>query len=328
MGVGRALALGLTVWLAAAGAAAQPAPASEDARIAEALELRVQQRDAEALTLLTSVWEQTRSPRARAQMARAEQALGRWLDAHQHMSEALASEDDPWISARRASLEEERERIRAHLGRLEVLGGVPGATVRIEGREVGSLPLREALWVNTGTVQIELVAPGYLTAQRSVAITAGRTARETVAMVPVRAAPAAAPVVVPVAIPPAMVATGGPSRGAPWATLGNAAVITGAVLLVGGVASHVVRERSVASAAELGCGYDPSGRLAGPAECAGRVETIDLATALLVTGYTAGALLVGGGVAALVAAPRGAPRPRARLRCAPTWGGASCVVAF
>ena len=328
MGVGRGLALGLSVWLAASSAAAQPAPSSEDARIAEALELRGQQRDAEALTLLTSVWEETRSPRSRAQMARAEQALGRWLDAHQHMSEALASADDPWIAARRGSLEEERERIRAHLGRLEVLGGVPGATVRIEGREVGTLPLREARWVNTGTVHLELQAPGYLTAQRSVEITAGGTARETVTMVPVRAAPATAPLVVPVAIPPAAVAAGAPSRSAPWTTLGNAAVITGAVLLVGGVVSHVVRERSVASAAEIGCGYDPSGRLAGPAECAGRVATIDLATALLVTGYTAGALLVGGGVAALVAAPRAAPRPRAGLRCAPTWGGASCVVAF
>lgn len=328
MGVGRAHALGLAVWLAAVGAAAQTPTASEDARIAEALELRGQQRDAEALTLLTSVWEETRSPRSRAQMARAEQALGRWLDAHQHMSEALASEGDPWIAARRGSLEEERERIRAHLGRLEVLGGVPGATLRVDGREVGSLPLDEALWVNTGTVQIELQAPGYLTAQRSVAITAGGTARETVTLVPMRAVPATAPVVVPVTIPPAMVTAEAPARGAPWTTLGNAAVITGAVLLVGGVVSHVVRERSVESAAEIGCGYDPSGRLAGPAECAGRVATIDLATALLVTGYTAGALLVGGGVAALVAAPRAAPRPRAGLRCAPTWGGASCVVAF
>ena len=55
MGARRAAALGLAVWLAAAGAAAQPAPASENARIAAALALRVQQRDAEALTLLTAV---------------------------------------------------------------------------------------------------------------------------------------------------------------------------------------------------------------------------------------------------------------------------------
>jgi hypothetical protein len=321
----RAAAIGWAAWLLGASAAAQTPVASEDARIAEALSLRVQQRDAEALSLLTSVWNDTRSPRARAQMARAEQALGRWLDAHAHVEEALAAASDPWIAARRASLEEERERMRAHLGRVEVLCDVPGATARIDGRDVGALPLAAAPWASAGTVQVEVLAPGHLAAQRSVVVRAGETARETVTLVPLPA-PVAPPAVV-VARPAA--AVDAPGRGTLWTTLGATAVAAGSVLLVGGAVSHGVRELSVASAAAAGCGEDPSGALVGPPECGGRVATIDLAAALAVTGYAAGAALLGSGVALLVTAPRATPAPaRAGVRCAPSWGGATCALAF
>lgn len=325
----RAAAIGWAAWLVAAAAAAQTPVGSEDARIAEALALRVQQRDAEALTLLTSVWNDTHSPRARAQMARAEQALGRWLDAHAHVEEALAAASDPWVAARRASLEEERERMRAHLGRVEVLCDVAGATARIDGRDVGALPLAAAPWVSAGTAQLEVLAPGHLAAQRSVVVRAGETARETVTLVPVPApvAPAVPPAAVVVVRPPA--AVDAPARGTLWTTLGATAVAAGSVLLAGGAVSHGVRELSVASAATAGCGEDPSGALVGPPECGGRVATIDLAAALAVTGYAAGAVLLGSGVALLVTAPRAPSAPaRAGVRCAPSWGGATCTLAF
>lgn len=324
--------LGLGLWLAAGGALAQtPAePSTLDARIAEALALRVEHRDAEALTLLTTLWEETHSARARAQMARAEQALGRWLDAERHMGEALAVADDPWIAARRASLEQERRFVREHLGRIEVLGGVPGASVRVDGREGGALPLAEPLWASAGTVVLEVSAEGYVTAQRTVSVTAGATARETLTLVPVRVveAPVPRPEVPVVVRPPAR--TDPPTRSPVWSTLGVASLVTGGVLLVGGVASHVARETLVASAAGIGCGYDEqTGAVVGGMDCPERVSTIDLSTALMATGYVSGALLLGAGVALLATAPRrGATGAQTTLMCAPTWGGARCALRF
>lgn len=322
----------LVVVLLAGPVSAQTPPAATlDARIAEALELRMQHRDAEALALLTAAWEETHSPRARAQMARAEQALGRWLDAEQHMSEALAEGSDPWVGARRVSLEEERRTIREHLGRVEVLSDVAGASVRVDGRDGGTVPLREPLWASAGTAVLEVGAEGYVTAQRSVVVTAGGTARETVTLVPVR-------VIAPPVVPPAVVvvpplsqrAEPPPSARSPvWSTLGVASVVTGGVLAIGGVASHVAREVLVTSAAGAGCGYDAqTGAVVGGGDCVDRVSTIDLATALMVTGYAAGAVLLGTGVALLATAPRATTTPRVSLRCAPAWGGASCAVTF
>jgi len=327
----RTVGVALVVALLAGGASAQTPPDATtlDARIAEALALRIQQRDAEALTLLTALWDETHSPRARAQMARAEQALGRWLDAQQHMGEALATEGDPWITARRASLEDERRTIREHLGRIEVLGAVEGATVRVDGRDGGALPLSEPLWASAGTALLEVSAEGYVTAQRSVVVTASGMARETVTLVRVQsvAAPVERPEVV-AARPPARAEA--PVRSPVWSTLGAASVVTGGVLVIGGVASHVAREVSVASAAGVGCGYDEqTGAVVGGGDCVDRVSTIDLATALLVTGYVTGAVLIGTGAALLATGPRaGSTAPRAALRCAPTWGGGSCVVTF
>lgn len=321
----------LVVALLASGAASAQTPPTLDARIAEALELRMQHRDAEALALLTAAWEETRSSRARAQMARAEQALGRWLDAERHMTEALTADADPWVDARRSSLEEERRTIREHLGRVEVLSDVAGASVRVDGRDGGTLPLREPLWANAGTAVLEVSAEGHVTAQRSVVVTAGETARETVTLVPVRviAAPVTTPVVV-VPQPPVRVGSPPPGRNPVWSSLGVAGVVAGGVLAVGGVASHVAREVLVTNAAGAGCGFDAqTGAVVGGGDCVDRVSTIDLATALMITGYVSGAVLLGTGVALLGTAPRaGATTPRVSLRCAPGWGGASCALRF
>lgn len=312
--------------LGTATAAAQPAPPSLDATIAEALALRVAGRDAEALVILTRAWEATRSPRALAQMARAEQALGRWLDAEQHMTEALAA-DDPWIVARRASLDEERARVRSHLGRIELLGLPDGARVRIDGRGPYAVPFAEPAWSAVGAVLVEVEAPGCYAVARRVVVDAGATTRETITLVHVPTEPPRAPdpaVVAPVAAPPPVVAP--TPSGLSRATLGVVGVTAGAAFVLGGIAAHITREVVVSDAASQGCGYDPSGRLVGPSACVDRVSTIDVATALTWTGYVLGAAFVGVGVALVVSSPR-APA-HTTLRCAPAWGGAMCTLRF
>lgn len=318
-----AVALALTLTLAAAAVVAQPAPPSLDAAIAEALALRVDGRDAEALVILTRAWEATRSPRARAQMARAEQALGRWLDAEQHMTEALAA-DDPWVAARRASLEAERARVRDHLGRVEVLGLPAGARVRVDGRGPYVTPLAEPPWSAAGTALVTVEAEGFFPLTRRVLVDAGATTRESLTLVPVPPpTPSPAPPAPSLPLPP-LTRAAPPSDPALRRAFGVAGVATGAVFLLGAVAAHVTRELVVSGAASQGCGYDPSGRLVGPADCADRVASADVATALAVTGYVLGAVTAGAGVA-LVATTA---RARIAWACAPAGVGLACAVQF
>lgn len=316
--------LAFSLVLAAATAVGQPLGAL-DAAIAQALALRAQGRDAEALVLLTAAWETSRSPRARAQMARAEQALGRWLDANAHMTEALGSTDDPWIAARVGLLEEERARIRERLGRIEVLGLPDGARVRIGDGEPRTTPLAEPLWCAAGDVVLQVEAEGFFSTTRRVVVDAGRTARETVALVRVAAPPSPSQTHPPASPPPSPPAS--PPARDPRLMIGIAGTITGGVFLAGGVAAHVVREVLVSAAADRGCAYDTDGRLVGPADCAERTTGIGAATALLATGYAVGALFVGTGVALALTAPRGSPATR-RVACAPWNVGLACTFIF
>lgn len=312
--------LAFSLVLAAATAEGQPLGALDTA-IAQALSLRAQGRDAEALALLTAAWETSRSPRARAQMARAEQAVGRWLDANAHMTEALGSPDDPWIAARVGLLEEERARIRERLGRIEVLGLPDGARVRIGDGEPRTTPLGEPLWCAAGDVVLRVEAEGFFSTTRRVVVDAGRTARETVALVRVAAPPSSSQPRAPASPSPS------PPARDPRLMIGIAGTITGGVFLAGGVAAHVVREVLVSAAADHGCANDTDGRLVGPADCAERTTSIGAATALLATGYAVGALFVGTGVALALTAPRASPATR-RVACAPWNVGLACTFIF
>jgi tetratricopeptide (TPR) repeat protein len=166
------------------GFVARAGAQSPDELLAAGLELREQGRDEEALDLFQRAYDVDPTPRARAQVALAEQALGRWLDAEQHLSEALGHERDPWIRGRRRVLEAALAEIRSHIGELDVDVDVTGAELRVGGRAVGELPLDAPLRLPMGTVEIEVVASGYREAHRTVEIRAGELSRESIALVP------------------------------------------------------------------------------------------------------------------------------------------------
>jgi len=67
------------------------AQTSLNAQISRGVALRRQGRDASALEVFQSAWRSSRAPRALAQVALAEQALGRWVAAEAHLVEALAA---------------------------------------------------------------------------------------------------------------------------------------------------------------------------------------------------------------------------------------------
>jgi hypothetical protein len=143
------------------------------------VDLRRHGNDARALELFQHAYSVRRSPRAAAQMGLAEQALGRWVAAFGHLREGLAAKDDPWIARNRITLSDAAARVAEHVGWLEIVGGSPGAEVRLDGIGRGQLPLNHSLVVTTGSVAIEITVPGRLPVQRTTVVRAGETTRES-----------------------------------------------------------------------------------------------------------------------------------------------------
>jgi len=166
----------------AASAGAQDA----DTLIKQGVELRRENKDQAALEQFQRAYDLSPTPRALAQMALAEQALGRWVDAEAHVTRALASPGDPWIAKYEATLERSREAIAGHLGSLVVTGTPAGAEVHVDGRPVGALPLGP-LRLPTGSVVVDVSANGHTPVTRALSIVSGQIAREDFALPPTSA---------------------------------------------------------------------------------------------------------------------------------------------
>jgi hypothetical protein len=190
---GRTAAVGFLVASAIASAAwSQDA----DALIDRGVELRANGQDEVALQMFRQAWEARRSPRALVQIALAEQALGRWVDAEAHLAEALTDARDPWVRRHLRALRSAQGEIRQHVGELQLQGNVPGAEVLMGGRVVCTLPA--TLRVPTGAVTFTVRALGYESVTRTVSVEGPAPHREVVALEPeARAAVAALPTAPP-----------------------------------------------------------------------------------------------------------------------------------
>jgi len=147
--------------------------------VREGIALRRKGDDAAALEKFQEAFRLDSSARTMAQIALAEQALGRWVPAHEHLTHSLESKSDPWIKKNRAPLSDALKVISEHVGQLEILGGTPGTEVRINSVSRGQLPLARPLTLATGTVTIDLAAPGFVPLQRSTVIRAHEVLRES-----------------------------------------------------------------------------------------------------------------------------------------------------
>jgi len=176
-GVLAGLGLMLAVGSGVAAAAAAAEETGEDATIRHALQLRKRGNDREALVELRRAYDLWHSPRAAAQLGFAEQALGMWPQAEAHVGEALRGKDDRWIRKNRGTVEQALATIRAHVGRVEIVGGEPGAQVTINGQPAGALPLADAVAVSAGPVEIEVRAAGFAPSVKTVNVAVGEYAR-------------------------------------------------------------------------------------------------------------------------------------------------------
>ena len=172
--------LGFTVIFALLGAPAaraQTAASEADAAISKGVELRRQGKNEEALEQFQKAFRLAPTPRAKAQIGLAEQAIGRWADAERDLGEALAEAGDPWITRQRLVLSEAMNVIRQHVGGLTIKGEPAGAVVELDGEAVGVIPLAER-HVTAGEVVVTVRAPGYVSVTRKVYVTSGQLAAE------------------------------------------------------------------------------------------------------------------------------------------------------
>jgi hypothetical protein len=311
--------------------------------VRDGVALRRAGRDAEALTLFRAVAERCPQPRVRVQLAWAEQAVGRWVDAERDLRAALATRDDAWVEQRRARLEQDLVRIREHLGEFQVTGGVAGAEVLLDGAVVATLPMTAPVTAVVGAARVELRREGYYPVRRDVTITAGVVAREEVQMRPEPAAPPVVATVAPPVLPPIVLAPPpteppppshvAPRRGQPdpaWRTVAWASTVTAAALAASTVGALVFRQvRYDDFQRDPGCFVDRgTGAPAGGGGCTGAHDDVQTAsTAAIVTGVAAGAFAAGA-VVAWVRARRASSTESVAWSCLPSPTGGACALSF
>jgi hypothetical protein len=245
------LLLVLTIALVTTGSRAD---ADDDALVEKGLKLRRDGRDAEALALFRRAYEARPAPRTQAQIALAEQALGKWVEAERDLLLALALADDPWITSHRQTLDKALATIGKRLGTLTVEANAPEAELLLNGAQAGKLPVRQ-LRVAAGTVLIEVRAKHYAPLARSIEISPGATSTERFELSAIRepakpaveiaatARPAAPETPTPAPNPTDIRVKGAVAtrRAFAWGALGAAGAFLG-----GAIAAQIVREGNAA----------------------------------------------------------------------------------
>jgi hypothetical protein len=306
---------------ARANAQAEDPAAEAEAAIARGVALRQAGNDDEALAAFRQADQRSPSPRAKAQIALAEQALGQWVAAERDLRAALAAVDDPWIQRNREALAAAMNQIASRLGSLEVRTSAPGAELFVNEERVASLPLAEPIRVAVGTVSLEVRAPGHLAQRRSIDVTSGARLREVFALVaarPIEPEPRAGDAGngARATEPRARVVVSEPSGApiGPIVTLG----LGGTSMILSGVFG------ALRGGAYAACPYDASTNTLlcdGPMATARAQAGVGYTTGVNVTLVTGAVLLVGGGAwLAVSMLQRGGERPatRASVRWAPS----------
>ena len=321
------------------GRVARASPEKDaDAIIARGIELRRQGRDEEALALFNEAQAMSPSPRARAQVALAEQALGLWLSAEAKLVAVLAVTTDPWITKNRAALEGALAVVARHVGSLEVYGP-EGAEVVLDGVSLGTLPSKTPFRVEVGPRTLELRKAGFHTTARAIEIPPGGVARASIVLAPLASPPASVEPPVDAATEKALTpkparpreheTSAEPDPGHVQRLLGWTFAATGVGLVAAGGIGLIVRTSLVDSYNDT-C---PGLGVAQPADCDEKLaDARTWLTVSIISLVTGGIFATGGATLVLSAPSRPAPRSRARVgpACAPNIAvpGLSCSLAF
>jgi tetratricopeptide (TPR) repeat protein len=305
----RVLGLVLLASVFAPRASAQDA----DALIDEGIALREAGRDTEALVRFEAAHALSPGARSLAQIALAEQALGRFVDAEEDLREALASGTDRFIRRNRALLEQALAEIAGHIGEVTLDGGVEGARVVVDGTDRGRLPLPSPLRLDAGTARVEVEADGFMPFAGSVVVRGGETTTLAIALEPRPGETAAA-------VPAPALRAEDSEDGAPAWLVPTGASLAGAGLVGLGVGIGLLVVRDDHAAARLVCSD-------AEAACRARYQAALDAEAGAIAGFVVGGLLAAGGAGMLIAGAL-LPGAEASVACAPSGLGAVCAGRF
>jgi hypothetical protein len=164
---------------------ATPALAAEDA-VVEALiqrgiQLRRNSADEDALAVFLEAEKQDpTSVRVLLHVVTAAQAAGKWLMADSYMRKVSALSDDSYYRRHSEAIEVVRRAIASRVGTFQAQGGPDGASVRLDGQLVGTLPMDQPSSVEAGAYLMEVHKPGFYRLRRQVTISGGVLTREPV----------------------------------------------------------------------------------------------------------------------------------------------------
>jgi hypothetical protein len=324
--------------------------AEVEALIAKGNELRRAGTPGPALPYFQKAYQLARTPRTAGQLGLAELAAGYPVEAEEHLSAALQSPNDPSIVKYRQMLSDSLTMARGQIGELAIAGNPAGATVAVNGRDVGILPLSSTIKVPARNTEIVVRASGYAEQRQFVPIAGGQRHELTFNLAKVEQPAEAAPVVVaapaPAAAPSPAATPAAPAAAAveqsatrneaPSSTARTAAWIAGGGALVAagtGLALQLAA-RSNNSDFNASCETEPTIHATGKAlsneQCQDRFDTWTWQRRWSLVGYSSGAALaVTSTVLFLVSRPTSAaPTTHAHLTCAPTANGISCQGVF
>jgi len=315
----------LAVTLATPSALGQASGA--DAAIERGVRLREQGKDDEALAEFQRAYEESPTPRARAQMGLAEQALGQWVAADRDLRGATETHGDTWIESRRSVLESALKTIAGHLGSLEVRGKGASGDVYVDGVKVGTLPMEGARRVEVGTRTLEVRAPGFYPVSRPIIVLPGETTRETLDLVALPAVgplPAASPHAESRALAAAeapQAASNGPSRALAIVGFG----LAGASLALAFVGLAERASEISAYNADATCPGEASATQ--PAACADRLSSASTWRTVSIASFIGAGAFTATAVTLLVTAPK-RPTATRSLACRGGFGTVGCSLSF
>jgi hypothetical protein len=128
----------------------------------------------EALALFQRGWVLSKAFMLAANLANAEQHAGKFRDAAEHMTFALAEAPPNLGDDDRKSLEDVLAQARAKVGALIINVHTPGAVVSVNGEVVGTAPLSGVFFLDPGPAVVEARLNGYLGARLAKTAVAGQ----------------------------------------------------------------------------------------------------------------------------------------------------------
>lgn len=179
------LAVCCSLLSAASGASAQSGDL--EAQLQEGIELQKGGADRAALKVFLEAEQLApNSVRVLMHIVSSSQAAGEWLQARRYLDKVAEYKQDAYYRKHRALIERMRDIVDARVGRFQALGEPAGAEVRLDGELLGTLPMVEWTFVESGDYVLEVTKPGFYRLSRRVSVVGRSLTRESVDLNEVR----------------------------------------------------------------------------------------------------------------------------------------------